>query len=107
MYADRELRRLAVHKAWLRRRIEIRRATCVEAVRRVAAPLSWLDRALSFWHQISPLTKTMALPLGYMAARTAQRRMGIFGTLIQWAPLALAATRGIRGMIKARTSPAR
>jgi hypothetical protein len=67
MYPDRELTRLAAHKATLQRDIAVRRAQCAEAAAQVAQPLEWLDRMLAWWRQLSPFAKLAAVPLGLLA----------------------------------------
>ena len=99
MYPDRELSRLAVHRAWLQRNIGRRRAECVEAFTRASRPLDWLDRAVAFWRQLPPIAHFAAAPLGFFAARKMFPRFKLIGTLLRWGPLAFSA---VRGMMAAR-----
>lgn len=111
MYPQQELIRLAVYKAALRRDIALRRAQCTTAASRVAAPLEWVDRALAFWHRLSPLTKFAALPLGFFAKKIVTGRLGFFGRLLKWAPMIFTAARGVSAAVAAskatRTSRSR
>jgi len=95
MYWDRELSRLAAHKAGLRRTITLRRTECAVAAAQVARPLAWLDRALALWRRLSPFTRLAAVPLGILVTRSALSRGGILGSLARWGPLAFAAARGL------------
>ncbi len=102
MYSDRELTRLALHKAALRHRIAMQRTQCVEAAARVAQPLAWLDRVVAFWHRLSPYAQFAAVPLGFLAQRAVFPRRRILGSLLRWGPLVVGAVRGIRTALKAR-----
>lgn len=104
MYSDRELSRLAAHKAALRRRIARRRAECASAAAQVARPLAWVDRALALWHRLSPFTRMAAVPLGILVTRAVGPRLGILGKLARWGPLAFSAWRGFRSVAKDRTT---
>ncbi len=100
MYPERELNRLATHKACLRRNLARHRAECAQAARRVAQPIQWLDRALDFWRRLSPFTRLAVLPLGLMGARQVMPRLKWLGRLLRWGPplfgvlRSLSATRG-------------
>ncbi len=102
MYSDRELIRLAVHKAALRHRIARQRVRCAEAAARVTQPLAWLDRVLALWHRLSPFARLAAVPLGFLVQRTVFPRRKILGSLFRWGPLVLSAVGGIRTAVKAR-----
>jgi hypothetical protein len=102
MYPDRELTRLAAHKAALRRDIALRRTQCVEAAARVARPLEWLDRMLALWRRLSPLAQFAAVPLGFLVKRTVFPRLKILGLLMRWGPLVFSAVRGISSVVKTR-----
>jgi hypothetical protein len=102
MYPRRELIRLGVHKAALRRRIARHRAECVEAAARVAQPLEWLDRALAFWRRVSPFAMIAAVPLGFLIKRTGSPRLKMIGSLVKWAPVVFGAVRGFGAAVKAR-----
>jgi len=107
MYPDRELNRLAVHKAALRRSIALRRVECAAAAAQVAQPLAWLDRMLALWRQFSPLAALASVPLGFLAQRTLFRRSTLLGSLVRWGPLVFNAVRGLGSMFKAPFESAR
>ena len=96
MFPHRELTRLAEHKAVLRRQIALSRAQCSEAAARAAQPLVWLDRALTFVRQISPLAVLAAVPAGLALQRTVFPRFKLLGTLVRWGPPLFAVVRGLR-----------
>ena len=96
MYPDRELIRLAAHKAALRRSIGFHRIQCVQAAARLAQPLHWLDRALAFWRRLPTLARVAAIPLGLVVARSILPQHRLLGSLLRWGPLVLGAVRGIR-----------
>jgi hypothetical protein len=106
MYPQRELTRLAGHKAALRRHIAVHRAQCVVAAAQVARPLAWLDRAWSFWKRFSPLAQIAAVPLGFFARRSAFSRLKTLAALARWGPLVLGAVRGIGAAFKSRAESA-
>lgn len=95
MYSDRELIRLGVHKRFVRRAIALRRLECTQAAAQVTRPLEWLDRVVSFWRRLSPLTKFAAVPLGLLAQRTLLGRSKILSVLLRWGPFAFNAVRGL------------
>lgn len=99
MYPDRELTRLAAQKIALRRDIALRRLQCAGFAARIAQPVAWLDRVLAFWRRLTPLTR-LAVPLGFLATRTALRRPGILGSLVRWGPLVYGAVRGLHSVVK-------
>lgn len=90
MYPERELTRLAAHKATLQRDITLRRAQCADAAARVAQPLEWLDGMLAFWRRLSPLVQFAAVPLGILVQRTVSPRrkilrlLEILRLLVRW-----------------------
>lgn len=96
MYPERELSRLAAHKAVLRSNIALRRATCAQAAARVAQPLRWVDRGVAVWRRLSPLTRLAAVPLGLLAARPAFARLKFLGPLLRWGPVLYGVVRGLR-----------
>lgn len=100
MYPQRELIRLAAHKAALRRGIAVHRAQCLAAAARAAQPLEWLDRALAFWRRLSPLALLAAVPLGFLVQRTVAPRLKFLGSLVRWGPLVFGAMRGISSAVK-------
>ena len=102
MYPQRELIRLRVHKAALRRKITRDRARCVAAAARVAQPLEWVDRALVFWRRISPVTMIAALPLGWLIKRTGSPRLKLLGSIVKWGPMIAGAVRGVSAALKSR-----
>jgi len=95
MYPQRELTRLAAHKAALRWNIARRRAQCAEAAARMVRPFEWLDRMLAVVRRISPLVKFAAVPLGVLAMRTVLPRRKILGSLARWSTLVFGAVRGV------------
>ena len=100
MYPDRELIRLAAHKAALRRDIALRRAQCIVAAARIARPLAWLDRVMIFWRRLSPFAKFAAVPLVFFVQRAVAPRRGILGSLARWGPLVFGAVRAISSAAK-------
>jgi hypothetical protein len=106
MYPQRELTRLAAHKAFLRRGIAVRRTQCAEAVGRATRPLEWLDRALALWRRISPLAALAAVPLGLLVSRTLLPRRKILGPLLRWGPVLFNALRSLGALAKTPSGPA-
>jgi hypothetical protein len=96
MYPQRELTRLAVHKAALRRRIAWRRDQCTAAAARLSQPFIWLDRMRGFWRTLSPLASIAAVPLGLLVTRTLFPRQKMLGAVARWGPLVFGAVRGLR-----------
>jgi hypothetical protein len=94
MYPERELIRLSVHKAGLRREIAANRAFCAAAAAGVARPLAWLDRVMAFWRRLSPLVAFAAVPVGLLVQRMLFPRLKILGPLLRWGPLLVGALRG-------------
>ena len=107
MYPQRELNRLAAHKAARRRGIAFRRAQCAEAAARLAQPLAWLDRMLAFWRRLSPRAPLAALPLGFLASRIIFPRSKVLGSLVRWGPLVFGAVRGISSSVTAHFGAAK
>lgn len=95
MYPQRELSRLASHKAVLRRRITVRRTETVGLATHVLRPVAWLDSLLALVRRLSPLAAFAAIPLGLLLKRPSTPRPSLFGKLLRWAPLVLAAVRGL------------
>jgi hypothetical protein len=107
MYPDGEMTRLAARKVALRRDIALHRAQCAAVAARVVQPLEWLDRALAFWRQLSPLAQIAAVPLGIFVQRTVFRRRKILRTLMRWGPLVFGAARVVGRAVRTRgESPA-
>jgi len=96
MYPTRDLSRLAVHKAALRRDIAHRRAQCAQSAARVSQPLAWLDRMMATWRRLSPLARFAALPLGLILKSAEASKPRLLGRLLHWGPMALAAMRALR-----------
>ncbi len=106
MYPTRELSRLAIRKAALRRQVGQERVRCAVAATRVTRPLEWFDRANVLWRQFSPLAQCIAAPLGSLLQRRASSRLQSLLSLVRWAPLALRAAKLLTAL--ARTDfPAR
>jgi hypothetical protein len=99
MYPERELSRLAAHKASLQASIAARRSQCAEAIARVSAPLEWLDRAVTFWHSYSSVIKITAVPIGLLVKRVLFPRFKFLGALARWGPLAFGAFRGLSSIL--------
>jgi hypothetical protein len=97
MHSDRELTRLAAHKAALRRSIGRHRAQCVAAAGRALQPLAWVDRMIVLWRKLSPFAQFVAVPLGFLLKRSPAPRPRLLGTLLRWAPMVLGAVRGLAG----------
>ncbi len=95
MHPDRELSRLAGHKAALQRRIALNRTQCVAAATRATQPLAWLDRLVGFWRKLSPFAQLAAVPLGFLLKRSPATRPRLLGTWLRWSPLVLGAWRGL------------
>ena len=96
MFPDRELTRLATHKADLQRQITRRRAECVVAVEQAARPVVWLDGVVAFRRKLSPWLSLLMIPLAVGAGRVVAPRRTAVAALLRWAPLVLGAVRGLR-----------
>ena len=105
MYPDRELNRLAVHKAALQRGIALRRVQCVGAALRLAQPLELLDRMQRLSRQLSLLASVAAVRLGFLILRTVFPRLKALGALLRWAPLVFGAVRVIHSLTGTRQPP--
>ena len=95
MYPQRELIRLGVHKAALRRRIARRRADCVSSARRILRPVAWLDRLLVLWRRVSPFAGLAAVPLGLLLKGAVAPRPRLLGALLRWTPVVWGAVRSL------------
>jgi hypothetical protein len=95
MYPHRELRRLALYKVSLRRKISLRRTTCAQAASRLGRPLAWFDRVIAFAQRLSPLTQLVAWPVGLLLQRAVSPRLKWLGPILRWAPQVLGALRGL------------
>ena len=95
MYPQRELTRLAAHKAALRRDITVRRTQCAEAAAALGRPFAWLDRALGLAQRVAPF---LAVPLGLLVARKVFPRLRVFGSFV------FGAVRGLRSVLQARAA---
>jgi hypothetical protein len=107
MYPERELRRLAAHKAALQVAIAMRRTQCADAAAQVARPLEWLDRVVAFCRKFSPLIQISAVPLGFLVKRAFFPRFKMLGFLTRWVPLAYGAMRGVTSAFRAHGGGAR
>ncbi len=97
MHSDRELTRLAAHKAEMRRRIDWQRTQCVHLAARALQPVAWMDRLLGIWRQLSPYAGLALVPLGLLLQRRAAPRLHLLGRLVQWAPVLLGLARRFTG----------
>ncbi len=88
MYPARQLNDLERAKLLVRHRIAQHRRECVEAAREVTLPLVWADEAVSFWRSLSPWTRWLSIPAGFLATRLLSRTLRPFGGLRQWFPVA-------------------
>lgn len=95
MYSERELTRLAIHKAALQRAIALRRTHLTEAAAQVARPLELADRVVSFWRRLPPLAQFAAVPLGLLVQHTVFRRSKLLGAIVRWGPLVFGAVRSV------------
>jgi hypothetical protein len=86
MYPTRELTDLARRKATLRAAIAQRRRECVVAVREVAKPLEWLDRAQLLWRRVAPLLAILLPLTGPSGAARKFPFLKIISTAARWAP---------------------
>ncbi len=102
MYPTEDLKRLAVHKAALRRGIALHRAQSEASLARVVQPLEWLDRMLASWRRLAPLAQFAAVPLAFLATRTVFPRAKFLRPLVRWAPIVFSAVRGLGSVFKAR-----
>jgi hypothetical protein len=97
VYSHRELIRLGVHKAALRRRIARQRTECAVAAARVLQPVAWLDRMLALWRRLAPFAPLAAVPLGFLLKRAIAPRAGLLDKLLRWGPVMFGAVRGLAG----------
>lgn len=93
MYPERELIRLAAHKAALRGRICARRVECADAFAGLLRPLAWVDRALALGRKLGPFARLAAIPLTLLLKRVLFPRAKILGTLLRWGPSLFVALR--------------
>ena len=100
MYPDRELIRLAAHRAGLQKSIGILRIQLVADANRVIQPLALLDRLVTFWRHLSPLARLAAVPLGILIARTVFPRLKLLRRLFSWGPIITGAVRMVTTAIK-------
>jgi hypothetical protein len=98
MYPDGELAQLAEYKAALRLRIGTRRVECAMAVAGVERPLIWVDRALALWQRIGPFAKLAAIPAALLLKRALFPRVGIFASMLKWAPMIFSAGRAFSAL---------
>ena len=95
MYSNRELARLAAHKARLRQKIALRRGEWMEAVAQLAQPLDWLDRVIAVCRQFLPLSGFAALPIDFILQRIGLTRIRKVSSLVRWAPVVVNLVRGL------------
>lgn len=69
MYAERELADLAQRKSLVQARIAVRRLQCRLDAAQLAVPLGTVDKAVAFWRQLSPLVKTVGIPVALLGLR--------------------------------------
>ena len=103
MYPQRELIRLATHKAAMRRNIGRQRAQCTAAAAQVLRPLEWLERMRSFWRRLSPFAHLAAVPLSFLVPLRAHPRLKILGSFLRWGPLVFRAVRAIASSTNSRS----
>ncbi|MDB6094661.1 MAG: hypothetical protein JWM32_2223 [Verrucomicrobia bacterium] len=96
MYPAGELDELALRKRLLRSSIARNRWEMREAAVELVRPLEWVDRVIAKWRQISPFMKIAAVPLGFMLKKSIFPRIGIFSSLIKFAPMAFSMFRSFR-----------
>ncbi len=104
MYPDRELIRLGVHKAALRRRIARSRVQNAAAVARLAQPFAWLERAVAFVRRITANSSSAVVPVGLLVVSARFPRLKILNTLLQWGPFAYRAAQRIGAAVTSRQS---
>ncbi len=102
MYAQRELTRLAEHKARLRWRIAARRVECTHALTQVLRPVAWLDRAIALWRRFIPFAPLAAVPLGFLFKRAAAPRRSLLSLALRWGPALFGIVRNFTGAARAR-----
>ncbi|MBL9200175.1 MAG: hypothetical protein JNL39_06690 [Opitutaceae bacterium] len=102
MYPQAELTRLAAHKAALRRDIAGHRAQCAAAAARLSQPLAWIDQLLSSWRKMAPLAQLAAVPLAFLATRTAFPRLKFIAPLVRWAPTVVSVANTLGALFKVR-----
>jgi hypothetical protein len=95
VYSHRELSRLGLHKAALRRRISRQRTECAVAASRLMQPVAWLDRMLLLWHRYAPFAPLAALPIGLLLRRPPTSRTGLLGKVLRWGPVVFGAVRSL------------
>jgi hypothetical protein len=100
MYSQRELRRLALSKVSLRRKISLRRTACSQAAARLARPLAWFDRVIAFAQRLSPLAQLVAWPVGLLVQRAVPPRLKWLAPILRWAPHLLGALRSRCSRVK-------
>ena len=95
MYPQRELIRLGVHQAALRRRIAHRRVDCVSCASRILRPVAWLDGLLVLWRRVSPFASLAAIPFGLLLKSSVAPRPRLLGALLRWTPVVWGAVRSL------------
>jgi hypothetical protein len=97
MYPQRELTRLAVYKATLRRDIAFHRSQLAEAADQVTQALELMDRILALLRRLAALG---IVPLGFLVSSAIFPRVKVLGSLARWSPLVIGAVRGIDSAMK-------
>lgn len=100
MYAERELKRLSDVKVVVRRRIARRRNETINQVDRVLVPARRVDRAWSWWKNISPMAKLAAAPVGTWLLGGLFKGRKAAAPLMRWGPLLWSA---VQGFLRARS----
>lgn len=98
MYPERELIRLSVYKAALRRDIAVRRMRCAAAASRVVRPLVAVDRVVTVARRLPALAGWVAIAAAVLATGAAGWRTKPLRPILRWAPMVLGAWRGARGL---------
>ena len=96
MYPERELIRLSVYKAALRRDVAVRRRQCAAAVSRVARPLLAVDRVVTVARRLPALAGWAAITAAVLATGAAGWRAKPLRPVLRWLPVAAAVWRGAR-----------
>ena len=103
MYPQRELIRLATHKAAMRQNIGRRRAHSTAAAARALRPLEWLDQMRAFWQRLSPFAHLAAVPLSLLVQHRPSSRLKVLGSFLRWGSLVFGAVRGLTSPKRSRS----
>ncbi len=116
MYPSGQLSELAARKTILQARIAVRRWECAVAAVELARPIAAVDRGVAAWHQLLPIVKLLAVPVGVWLARLSQRstplepeakRNGKVAAALAALPLILQAVKLVQEFRAIRQSRAR